>query len=184
MTPQDNDVFYFALGRVCVEDFWELLLLAGNGYGIGANKMLRALYERAVTLLYLQTHSEHVDDFLDYDIVTKHKIGKKIRETGYPVPGLTDTVLEKNREEFDRVKDKFMVTDCEKCETKHLNHTWSKLDFVSMANTTPLKKWLVPAYYIPMYHTHSTPTAIYARLQPNGSGFNPDSQPDEATLAL
>lgn len=97
---------------------------------------------------------------------------------------MTDTVLEKNREEFDRVKDKFMVTDCEKCETKHLNHTWSKLDFVSMANTTPLKKWLVPAYYIPMYHTHSTPTAIYARLQPNGIGFNPDSQPDEATVAL
>jgi hypothetical protein len=184
MTPQGNDVFYFALGRVCVEDFWELLLLAGNGYGIGAHKMLRALYERAVTLLYLGTHPEHIDNFLDYDIITKHKIGRKITETGYLVPGLTDEVLEKNRKEFERVKNKFMVTDCEKCETTRLNHSWNKLDFVSMANTTPLKKLLVPAYYIPMYHTHSTATAIYARLQPNGSGFNPDLQPDEATRGL
>jgi hypothetical protein len=184
MRPQANDKFYFALGRVCVEDFWELLLLAGNGYGIGAYKMLRALYERAVTLLYLQAHPEHIDDFLDYDIVTKHKLGRKIRETGYPVPGLTDEVLEKNREAFDTVKERFMVTACEKCETKRLNHTWSKLDLVAMANTTPLKKWLVPAYYVPMYHTHSTATAIFARLQPDGSGFNPDSQPEEATRAL
>jgi hypothetical protein len=48
--------------------------------------MLRALYERAVTLLYLQAHSEHVDDFLDYDIVTKHKLERKLERQAIQFP--------------------------------------------------------------------------------------------------
>src|SRR5712691_5867698 len=34
----------FHLGRICVEDFSEIFLLAGNGHGIGALKILRGMY--------------------------------------------------------------------------------------------------------------------------------------------
>ncbi|MDA2926548.1 hypothetical protein MYX78_04830 [Acidobacteria bacterium AH-259-G07] len=44
--PVDKVVFY--LGRVCCEDFMEILLLCSNGYGIGGLKLLRGMYERTV----------------------------------------------------------------------------------------------------------------------------------------
>ena len=37
-----------SLGRICVEEFNEILLLAGNGRGVGALKVLRGMFERAV----------------------------------------------------------------------------------------------------------------------------------------
>ncbi len=40
------DMVVFFLGRLCVEDFTEILLLCGNGYGMGAMKLLRGMYER------------------------------------------------------------------------------------------------------------------------------------------
>ena len=42
------DKMILFLGNHCFEDFMEILLLAGNGYGIGAQKMIRGMYERAV----------------------------------------------------------------------------------------------------------------------------------------
>ena len=49
--PADRVVFF--LGRLCVEDFMGVLLLCGNGYGVGGLKLLRGLYERAVTAGYI-----------------------------------------------------------------------------------------------------------------------------------
>jgi hypothetical protein len=52
------DKILFLLDRLCAEDFSEILLLCGNGYGIGAEKLLRGMYERAVTATYLSQHPE------------------------------------------------------------------------------------------------------------------------------
>jgi hypothetical protein len=49
--PEDRTVF--VLGRLCMEDFFEIIQLAGNGYGFGALKLVRSLYERAVTMAFL-----------------------------------------------------------------------------------------------------------------------------------
>jgi hypothetical protein len=38
----------FWLGHTCRQDFVEVVFLAVNGYGAGATKILRSLYERAV----------------------------------------------------------------------------------------------------------------------------------------
>ena len=43
----------FWLGHTCRQDFLEVVFLAINGYGAGATKILRSLYERAVTIEYL-----------------------------------------------------------------------------------------------------------------------------------
>ena len=40
-SDKPSDRVGFFLGRICVEDFNEILLLAGNGSGIGALKVLR-----------------------------------------------------------------------------------------------------------------------------------------------
>jgi hypothetical protein len=62
--PVDRLIFY--LGRLCVEEFNEILVLAGDGYGVGALKLLRGMYERSVAAHYLHLHPELIDDFLDY----------------------------------------------------------------------------------------------------------------------
>src|ERR1700683_336136 len=63
-TPADRAIHF--LGRLCIEDFMELLCLAGNGYGIGAMKLLRGLYERVVTAAYLAKNPDEAELFLDF----------------------------------------------------------------------------------------------------------------------
>ena len=128
--PVDRVVFY--LGRLCVEDFLELLLLCGNGYGIGAMKILRGMFECAVTASYLQQNSEEAENFLDYHWIAKHKLAQAIKET-MGTDAIPKDIFEKFKENYQSVRPKFMVTDCKKCGTQRLNHTWTKLDFVSMA---------------------------------------------------
>src|SRR5690349_21169863 len=60
------DKFVLMFGRVCVEDFFEITLCCGNGSGHAAQKLLRGLYERAVTLRYLHEHPTEIEDFLDF----------------------------------------------------------------------------------------------------------------------
>src|SRR5271169_6329192 len=47
-----TDVIVYTLGRIAVDDFSELVILAGNGWGVGALKILRGMYERIVTTAY------------------------------------------------------------------------------------------------------------------------------------
>ena len=47
------DPIIFYLGWRCLDDFWEILLLAANGYGLGATAHLRGMFERVVTAAYL-----------------------------------------------------------------------------------------------------------------------------------
>src|SRR5215469_9081241 len=60
----DRTIYF--LGRLVTEEFMEILLLCANGYGIGAQKLVRGMYERAVTSRYLCQHPEEVDNYLAF----------------------------------------------------------------------------------------------------------------------
>src|SRR5580692_4197632 len=47
--------FVYLYGNLVAEDFMELFLMAVNGYGYGAMKLLRSMYEHTVTLRYLSS---------------------------------------------------------------------------------------------------------------------------------
>lgn len=181
-------VTYFQ-GRLVVEEFMEILLLCGNGYGIGAQKLLRGMYERAVTSRYLMNHPEEVQNFLDFHKVTAHKVLIAVEQS------VTQDIFSPKHaaqieEEYEAVKEQFMVSDCKTCKTLRLNHTWSKADIVSMArNTKNLWSLLVPGYYLPTTEAHSTTGAIFARidfqaLESNGLAFVPDAQRGVADKVL
>jgi hypothetical protein len=181
-------VTYFQ-GRLVVEEFMEILLLCGNGYGIAAQKILRGMYERAVTSRYLTTHPEEVQNFLDYHKVTSHKVLSAI-EQSVPQDLFTPQHAAQIRAEYDAVKGHFLISDCKTCETFRLNHTWSQVDIVSMARKTKnLWPLIVPGYYLPMTEAHSTTGAIFARidfesLDANGLAFVPEAQRDRADKVL
>jgi hypothetical protein len=188
ITPLLVDRVIFLFGRLCVEDFREILLLAANGYGFGAFKILRGLYERAVTAAYLSDHPEEVDAFLNFHRVSQYKLANSLRKS-YGDDILSAEAIGEIVTGYRRVKDQFLVTDCKKCGTKRPNHTWSKLDFVSMAcKSGALSRLIVPAYYIPLGHAHATVQSFLSRLEetPSSEGveFNPSSQPDQADMAL
>jgi hypothetical protein len=159
------DKFVFQYGRLCVEDFFEVVLCCGNGYGMAAQKLLRSLYERAVTLEYLDKHPLELDAFIDFQKIQDYKVVKSIEETVGEGTISAETVAEA-KARYEAVKQNFMVTDCKKCGTQRLNHSWSKLNFVAMSKDTgSLGKLVVQGYYIPMKHAHATFGALSSRLE-------------------
>jgi hypothetical protein len=71
-----------------------------------------------------------------------------------------------------------MISDCKKCGTTRLNHTWTQLDFVSMARRTgDLGKLIVPAYHEPTQQQHSSVSSIIARVEHSGDRMTFQSGP-------
>src|SRR6266567_6867164 len=68
------------LGVTCRVDFSEVLFLAVNGHAIGATKLLRGLYERAVTLAYLLKYPAKVKRFVAYAAINEHKLIQEARK--------------------------------------------------------------------------------------------------------
>jgi Family of unknown function (DUF5677) len=184
------DKILFHLARLCAEDFSEILLFCSNGFGIGAEKLLRSMYERAVTATYLHQHPEEAENFLDYHKVSAHRL-LNVASTTLGADTFSPELMKQIEDEYQRVKPKFMITACEKCATKRLNHTWTKIDLVTMAmNSGGLEKLLVPAYYMGLREGHSTVGAIFSRLDADaaqaGDGlvFDGGSQRKRADVAL
>ncbi len=183
----DKAVFY--LGRLCVEDFSEIMLLTSNGYGGAGMKLLRGMYEKAVTARYLQQHPDKIENFFDFYWVTAHKLGNAMERTFGPdsVPRDKKEEKEKVEKEYSIVHKKFMITDCKKCKSKKINYRWSNLDFVSMARMSEsLKRFIVPAYYIPTLQLHPSLHSIARRLEAteNSITFKHGAQREDADNAF
>lgn len=179
-------IIYFT-GRLCAEEFNEIYLLCGNGYGVAALKLVRGMFERTVTARYLSAHPEEAQDFLDFHWVAQRKLMKAIDDTFGPEL-LNHEKRQEVEREFQNLRDRFTVSDCEKCKTTRLNYTWSKLDLVAMAKKAgPIGQLIVPGYYLPTKEAHSTIDAIFTRLDPESKGLMFDGGPqhkraDEAML--
>ncbi len=183
---EPEDKFVYLYGRMCVEDFMEILLVCGNSYGAAGMKLLRTMYEHTVTLRYLHEHPDEVDTFMNYHHVQQYKLMKPILETFGRNVLSSETVADVERK-YAEVRDEFMVTDCKKCGTKRLNHTWNKLDFVSMAKQTGgIGTLIVGGYFLPLRHAHSTFGGLTERLELTNErmGFQADAQPEMADQAL
>jgi Family of unknown function (DUF5677) len=189
-TTQPLEKTIYFQGRLIVEDFMEVLLLCGNGYGIGAQKLVRGMYERAVTARYLMDHPDEVENFLDFHRVADYKFLIAIEQSmGTDV--FSPAQAAKIRKDYESVKGQFTVSDCKTCGTFRMNHTWSKVDIVSMARKTKnLWLFILPGYYMPMREAHSTVGAIFSRIDPesakNDEGliFDGELQRDRAHTTL
>ena len=76
------DRIVFFLGRIAADDFGEILILSGNGRGIGAYKVLRGMYERIVHALYLDKNEEAARRFARQSDVYKLKLANRLAEFG------------------------------------------------------------------------------------------------------
>ena len=158
--PADRVGFY--LGRICVEDFSEIFLLAGNGHGIGALKILRGMYERAVTAAYILANPDQADAFLEYDKVNKHKAYMHAKKLGEHGPRLTPETIKRIEDEFEAVKPKFWTGT-------RVRGSWTELDTASLARKAGpgYEVLYLDAFYKPTLEIHTTAASVFGRLELN-----------------
>ncbi|MCX5886548.1 MAG: DUF5677 domain-containing protein [Proteobacteria bacterium] len=183
--PADQVVFF--LGRLCVEDFMEILLLCGNGYGIGGMKLLRGLYERAVTLGYIAKKPDKAEQFLEYHYVNQGRQFNHANEVFPMDKHLSSEQIEQIQSEYKRTKEKYQEVLCKKCGITRTRFSWSELDLQSMAREAGLCDLYLMCYYDPTLQAHATISSLIARtkLKENGQmTFDEGAQHEKAKLAL
>lgn len=160
------DRVLMALGWICAHDFHEILILCGNGLGIGGLKLLRGLYERAVTMQYLSAFPDEVQRFFDYNAI---HIGKFYSHTEKEF-NLKDTLPAKEIEEVKAAKKeaetRFKEPVCETCGTTNTQMSWFAGGLLSMAQKSRKQLGLKKdegldclygtCYFMPTMHTHPT----------------------------
>jgi Family of unknown function (DUF5677) len=184
--PSKIDRFVFAMGRLAVDDFMEILAMCGNAEAWGAQKLLRTMFERVVTLLWLQRDPTRLDDYLDFFWISEWKLLNAIETTFEPGLVSPERVREV-RERYEQVKARFQTMRCENCGHARLSVSWSPKDLITMAREVDLKMFIVPAYYLPLAQGHPTMQGLLSRLEwteEDGLTFGPRLDPSLADRVL
>lgn len=179
----------FSLERAAYEDFGELLILAGNGMGLGATKILRNMYERLVTAMYIANKPAEGRIFMEHGALEKGKIINRYKEV---VPELlakdfTAEQLQEIQERFAEAKARQKAELCNKCGRPTTQEAWTRVSLDAMAREVDeqLFKAYATCYLQPTFLTHATPTGLdfRVRLTGNGPEYKQHSEP-EANGAL
>jgi hypothetical protein len=163
----DPDRVIYPLGFVYAEEFGEILLLSGNGMGLGAKKLLRPFYERALTAAYIEQNPTTATDFLEYYSIHQGKLLRESKAVFDMSQTLSKEKIAEIEAAFDTAKPKFLITDCKKCDTKRLNPTWTKLDVASMSKKVggDFQNLYLAGCFLPQLQLHATPTSLMATMK-------------------
>ena len=182
------DIQIFVLGRTAADDFAELFILAANGYGTGAFKILRGMYERIVTAGYLAIKPAEARDFADNEAIEKKKLW---REYVVAMPELKHRIsedrIQRMEKEYDEARVKRKTKFCSKCNQPITTEAWTRVSIRDMAEKVDpqLVSLYAEAYLTGTFLLHPTAHGISARVSHSEQGFMfRDTTEDEATHAL
>lgn len=161
----------FSLGETCRVDFLEIVFLAIHGYGIGALKLLRGLYERAVALAYMIKHPEKTERFVRYAAIQEYKVMlpavELAGEKAFDEMMAGKTSVAQIIELREMVKAEFQIPVCKKCHKKgtcsHVTtaFSWDENGVLAQAQDAGerYKKFYLAAYAMPNMHAHVSLTS-------------------------
>src|ERR1700733_11620843 len=154
----------FDLGQTCREDFSEIVFLAVNGYGIGAAKLLRGLYERAVALAYIVKHPEKAEKFVRFAAIQDYKAinaARGVASSQEVDQGIPPARVDQVRKLYEAIKPEFLVTRCKECGHKGTAISWD-IDVASMAREAGerYQQHYLGSYVIPNLHVHATLASV------------------------
>lgn len=188
-SPADEAVFF--LSSLVFEDFTEVWVMAGNGLGTGALKILRGMYERAVTAAYISKSPDEAKRFWKYWPIPHRKVLNHAKELlgRDGVASVLGADHEKTvEEEYQKVVGEFLETLCKPCCKTRPMFSWSTLSLPAMAKKAGygLENCYYPAYAMPTQQAHSTVLAITSRLKqgPEGRFFDNSAQKKFGALAM
>ena len=178
----DHVVFF--LGRLCAEDFSEVLLMCGNGYGYGAMRLLRSMYERAVTQAYIAKHPKEADNFLDYFLVTPKKTLDKLKEMHGEQEVekmLGKKAIDDVEKDFQTVKTKFTRG---KGKKKSLQMSWTKKTMEALVDAAgdTYKALYLYCYVRPLLQAHPSASSILDRLKDEGGTITFDVESSKGMI--
>ncbi len=146
----------FMLGKLCVDDFNEIVLLCANGFGFGAMKILRGMFEKLVDARYLHLHPEEINKFWDYHSVKLQKLR-------------LDEVMRKTDADWQKIIDSFK-TIRKSSGTFRLQSNWTQKDFVARAEEVGFKEQIRNAYYLSNEFVHTSISQILFNIQQEADG--------------
>jgi hypothetical protein len=151
----------FDLGHTCRDDFLEVFFMAIHGHGSAALKLLRGLYERAVTLAYIAKYPDKAEKFRNYSAVQENKALnaalRLVTEEQFNEANKGSGSADEIRRWYNQVKPEFEVTRCRKCGDRGIAFSWD-VDLASMVQNVgnPFDEYYLAAYTIPNFHVHAT----------------------------
>jgi hypothetical protein len=156
---------------------------------LAALKILRGMYERAVTSVYLFENPEEADRFLDYDKVHKYRAYNHAKNLREFAPSLPPTEVQRIKDDYDAVKSLYSEEICKPCQKTRIMGSWTKLDTASMAHKTGkgYADLYYNAFYRPTLEVHTTVSSIHRRLSRTSDGlmsFKAEAQRVEARHAV
>jgi hypothetical protein len=150
----------FWLGHTWRQDFLEIVFLSINGYGARATKILRRLYERAVTIADLIQSPEKAERFLQFAAIQENRAMEAALRQISPDQidaqmGPRNTIAE-IRKRYEEYKGNFKATTCAVCGVK-TPPSWD-VDLATMIQRVgePYKRLFVLAYTSPNFQIHAT----------------------------
>ena len=170
--PPDEELaqkVVLSLERAIFDDFGELLILAGNGHGIGAKKVLRSMYERLVTAMFMAKFPAEAKIFLAHSDIEK---GKALNRAIATVPESVNRDF--MPEQITRILDakkaaeaKKKVEYCKACSQPKTDEAWTRVDLDAMARKVgnDLLKLYGQYYLVPTLLTHATPFGLDIRFR-------------------
>lgn len=164
-------VFY--LGRAAADDFGELIILCGNGRGIGAYKILRGMYERVVTAAFIAKNPSEARHFLAHSDIQKGKLWRRLveimpdiknRYTAEQIQGLQDR--------YQKAQAKLKSEYCKKCSQPITQDEWTRVSLDTMAEKADpnLATLYASCSLLPTFHHHATAFGLESRLRQTQSG--------------
>lgn len=162
------DAAVFFLGRTAIEDFSELAVLAANGMGVGAYKILRGMYERIVTAAFIAQNPAEARPFMLHSYVQREKIQKRWQTI---VPDHKDERSAEQIKEFEEIlseaKNYIKDSVCKKCKQPITQDAWTRSSLDAMAKKlgTNFEAAYAYCYLVPTFHSHATALGIETRFR-------------------
>lgn len=154
-STKEGRVLTFLARMALEDDFLAIILLCANGHSNGAKQVLRAMFEKVVTVGYLWKHPEEIRKFIDYSWIQRQK---KLRRIG---PALAGKLKNAGQESIKEIKE-----NAKQLEDKYGDRGWSEVGIVSMAYDLGLSWRIVETgYYWGLVEAHATLEAIINRLK-------------------
>jgi hypothetical protein len=168
----------FILARNAVDDFSELLILAANGFGVGALKTLRGMYERVVTSAYVALYPEVSRALVDNTYTQSWRVWKRAVALN---PAIADLVDETDVKALEAKAAEAQVRHhesyCKKCGQLIQVYAWTKVDLATMAKMiddrlselsighSKLSDLYLNCYLHPTAFEHATGTSVNSRME-------------------
>jgi Family of unknown function (DUF5677) len=181
-------IVVFYLGRAAADDFAELIILSGNGRGIGAFKILRGMYERIVTAAFISENPSEARLFLANVDIQKGKLWKRLVDA---MPAIKDRYTPEQIKDLEnrvhKAHSELKTGICTKCHQPITQDAWTRASVDTMAQKVNFKlaELYGPCYLLPTFHSHATAFGLESRLRETNTGYSfQESSEGEARRAL